>query len=91
MYNDILLVLLMRRRIHSLRNLTLLGEANMEAIRQRIIDIENLDDNATWTDSGLDELSYYTIELDSDVPGGAVDFIAGAMATLHRVNGPHLG
>ena len=91
MYNDILLVLLMRRRIHSLRNLTLLGEANMEAIRQRIIDIENLDDNATWTDSGLDELSYYNIDLYNDVPGGAVNFIAGAMATLHRVNGPHLG
>ena len=78
------------RRIHSLRNLTLLGEANMEAIRQRIIDIENLDDNATWTDSGLDELSYYNIDLYNDVPGGAVNFIAGAMATLHRVNGPHL-
>lgn len=68
----------------------MLGEANMEAIRQRIIDIEKLDSNANWTDSGLDELSYYNIELYSDVPGGPVNFIAGAMATLHRVNGPHV-
>jgi hypothetical protein len=76
--------------IHSKKNLTLLGEANMEAIRQRIIEIEKLDSNANWTDSGLDELSYYNIELYSDIDGGAVNFIAGAMATLHRVNGPHL-
>ena len=68
----------------------MLGEANMEAIRQRIIEIEKLDSNANWTDSGLDELSYYNIELYSDIDGGAVNFIAGAMATLHRVNGPHL-
>lgn len=80
----------MSKKIHSLRNLTLLGEANMEAIRQRIIDIENLDDDASWTREGLDELSYYNIELYSDIDGGAVNFIAGAMATLHRVNGPHL-
>lgn len=68
----------------------MLGEANMEAIRQRIIEIENLDDDANWTREGLDELSYYNIELYSDIDGGAVNFIAGAMATLHRVNGPHL-
>jgi hypothetical protein len=80
----------MSKRIHSIKNLTVLGEANMEAIRQRIIDIEKLDSNANWTDSGLDELSYYNIELYSDVPGGPVNFIAGAMATLHRVNGPHV-
>jgi sulfate adenylyltransferase subunit 1 (EFTu-like GTPase family) len=77
-------------RIHSLKNLTKLGEADMEAIRQRIIDIENLDDDATWTESGLNELSFYDIELYKDVPGGAVHFIGGAMATLHRINGPHL-
>lgn len=80
----------MSKKIHNLRNLTLLGEANMEAIRQRIIEIENLDDDANWTREGLDELSYYNIELYSDIDGGAVNFIAGAMATLHRVNGPHL-
>ena len=80
----------MSKKIHSIKNLTLLGEANMEAIRQRIIEIEKLDSNANWTDSGLDELSYYNIELYSDIDGGAVNFIAGAMATLHRVNGPHL-
>ena len=77
-------------RIHSLKNLTKLGEADMEAIRQRIIDIENLDDEATWTESGLNELSFYDIDLYRDVPGGAVHFIGGAMATLHRINGPHL-
>ena len=77
--------------IHSKKNLMRLGEANIEAIRQRIINIEKLDSDVKWTDSGLDELSYYNIELYNDVPGGAVEFIAGAMATLHRVNGPHLG
>ena len=77
-------------RIHSLKNLTKLGEADMEAIRQRIIDIENLDDDANWTESGLNELSFYDIDLYKDVPGGAVHFIGGAMATLHRINGPHL-
>jgi len=77
-------------RIHSLKNLTKLGEADMEAIRQRIIDIENLDDDANWTESGLNELSFYDIDLYRDVPGGAVHFIGGAMATLHRINGPHL-
>lgn len=80
----------MTRRIHSIKNLTLLGEANMEAIRRRVCEIESLDKDSRWTDSGLDELSYYNIELYEDVPGGPVRFIAGAMATLHRVNGPHL-
>ena len=80
----------MTRRIHSIKNLTLLGEANMEAIRRRVCEIEKLDMGSSWTDSGLDELSYYNIELYGDVPGGPVNFIAGAMATLHRVNGPHL-
>ena len=77
-------------RIHSLKNLSKLGEADMEAIRQRMIDIENLDDDANWTESGLNELSFYNIDLYRDVPGGAVHFIGGAMATLHRRNGPHL-
>ena len=80
----------MSKRIHSIKNLTLLGEANMEAVRRRVCEIEKLDMGSSWTDSGLDELSYYNIELYRDVPGGAIDFIAGAMATLHRVNGPHL-
>ena len=80
----------MSKRIHSVKNLTLLGEANMEAIRRRVCEIESLDKDSRWTDSGLDELSYYNIELYGDVPGGAIDFIAGAMATLHRVYGPHL-
>ena len=80
----------MSKRIHSIKNLTLLGEDNIEAIRRRVCEIENLDMESSWTDSGLDELSYYNIELYSDVPGGPVNFIAGAMATLHRVNGPHL-
>lgn len=87
MYNDILLVLLM---IHSRKNLLKLGEANMEAIRRRVCEIEKLDVESSWTTSGLDELSYYNIELYGDVPGGAIEFIAGAMATLHRVNGPHV-
>ena len=78
------------KRIHSLKNLTLLGAANMEAIRERVIEIEGLEPDAEWTREGLDELSYYNIDLYRDVPGGAVNFIAGAMATLHRVNGPHL-
>ena len=91
MYNDYLLDGTMRTdRIHSLKNLSKLGEADMEAIRQRMIDIENLDDDANWTESGLNELSFYDIDLYRDVPGGAVHFIGGAMATLHRVNGPHL-
>lgn len=77
-------------KIHSKKNLTLLGEANMEAIRQRVIEIEKLESDAQWTKEGLNELSYYNIELYSDIDGGAVNFIAGAMATLHRVNGPHL-
>lgn len=80
----------MLKKIHSKKNLTLLGEANIEAIRQRIIEIENLEPDCEWTREGLDELSYYNIELYSDIDGGAVNFIAGAMATLHRVNGPHL-
>ena len=78
------------KRIHSLKNMTLLGQANMEAIRKRVIEIENLEPDAEWTREGLDELSYYNIDLYRDVPGGPVNFIAGAMATLHRVNGPHL-
>ena len=91
MYNDYYLDGTMRtNRIHSLKNLSKLGEADMEAIRQRMIDIENLDDDANWTESGLNELSYYDIDLYRDVPGGAVHFIGGAMATLHRINGPHL-
>jgi len=77
-------------RIHSLKNLSKLGEADMEGIRQRMIDIENLDDDANWTESGLNELSFYDIDLYKDIPGGAIQFIGGAMATLHRVNGPHL-
>ena len=80
----------MSKRIHSIKNLTLLGEANMEAIRQRVIKIERLEPDCEWTREGLDELSYYNIDLYDDVPGGAINFIAGAMATLHRVNGPHL-
>ena len=76
--------------IHSRKNLLKLGEANMEAIRRRVCEIEKLDMESSWTNSGLDELSYYNIELYGDVPGGAINFIAGAMATLHRVNGPHL-
>ena len=80
----------MSKRIHSIKNLTLLGEANMEAIRQRVIEIERLEPDCEWTREGLDELSYSNIDLYRDVPGGPVNFIAGAMATLHRVNGPHL-
>ena len=76
--------------IHSRKNLLKLGEANMEAIRERVIEIERLEPDCEWTREGLDELSYYNIELYDDVPGGAIEFIAGAMATLHRVNGPHL-
>ena len=77
-------------RIHSMKNLQKLGEADMETIRQRIIEIEKLDANANWTRRGLNELSFYDIDLYKDVPGGAVHFIGGAMATLHRINGPHL-
>jgi len=77
-------------RIHSLKNLSKLGEADMEAIRNRIIKIERLDSDANWTESGLNELSFYDIDLYKDIPGGAIQFIGGAMATLHRVNGPHL-
>ncbi len=77
-------------RIHSLKNLSKLGEADMEAIRNRIIKIEKLDSDANWTESGLNELSFYDIDLYKDIPGGAIQFIGGAMATLHRVNGPHL-
>jgi hypothetical protein len=77
-------------KIHSKKNLLRLGEDNIEAIRRRVCEIEKLDMGSSWTDSGLDELSYYNIELYSDVPGGPVNFIAGAMAMLHRVNGPHV-
>ena len=81
---------IMREKIHSMKNLQKLGEADMEAIRKRIIEIEKLDANANWTPRGLNELSFYDIDLYRDIPGGAVHFIGGAMATLHRINGPHL-
>ena len=55
----------------------------------QIIGLANYTD-AQWTASGIEELSYYDIDLYRDVPHGATNFIAGAMATLDRVNGPHL-
>ena len=44
--------------------------------------------SAVWTEQGLIELSYYDPELYRNVPGGACNFIAGALSTLHKVNGP---
>lgn len=51
--------------------------------------ISGMSDSVVWTDSGLAELANYNYELYKDVEGGPIAFIAGAMATLHNVNGPH--
>ena len=66
-------------------------ETEMEMIRIRgcqiVEDIKSYT-SAVWTEQGLIELSYYDPELYRDVPGGACNFIAGALSTLHKVNGP---
>jgi len=62
-------------------------------IRSRILlraaKLSGLSDSVVWTESGLTELGNYNYELYKDVDGGPINFIAGAMATLHKVNGPH--
>ena len=66
-------------------------ETEMEMIRIRgcqIVDDIKSYTSAVWTEQGLIELSYYDPELYRDVPGGACNFIAGALSTLHKVNGP---
>ncbi len=50
--------------------------------------ISGMSDCVTWTDTGLEELAHYKYELYQDTHGGPIAFIAGAMATLHKVNGP---
>ena len=66
-------------------------ETEIEMIRIRgcqIVDDIKSYTSAVWTEQGLIELSYYDPELYRDVPGGACNFIAGALSTLHKVNGP---
>ena len=66
-------------------------ETEMKMIRIRgcqIVDDIKSYTSAVWTEQGLIELSYYDPELYRDVPGGACNFIAGALSTLHKVNGP---
>ena len=65
------------------------SELDMIRIRgcQIVEDIRNYT-GTVWTVQGLKELSYYDIDLYRDAPGGACNFIAGALSTLHKVNGP---
>ena len=66
-------------------------ETEIEMIRIRgcqIADDIKSYTSAVWTEQGLIELSYYDPELYRDVPGGACNFIAGALSTLHKANGP---
>ena len=66
-------------------------DTEMKMIRIRgcqIVDDIKSYTSAVWTEQGLIELSYYDPELYRDVPGGACNFIAGALSTLHKVNGP---
>ena len=66
-------------------------ETELEMIRIsgfKIVDDISIYTSAVWTEQGLIELSYYDPELYRDVPGGACNFIAGALSTLHKVNGP---
>ena len=66
-------------------------DTEIEMIRIRgcqIVDDIKSYTSAVWTEQGLIELSYYDPELYRDVPGGACNFIAGALSTLHKVNGP---
>ena len=65
------------------------SELDMIRIRgcQIVEDIRNYT-GTVWTVQGLRELSYYDIDLYRDAPGGACNFIAGALSTLHKVNGP---
>ena len=74
------------------KNIRKLSEGEFKDITIRLAQIIGLADymNAQWTASGIEELSYYDIDLYRDTPHGATNFIAGAMATLHKVNGPHL-
>ena len=66
-------------------------DTEMEMIRIRgsqiVDDIKNYT-STVWTEQGLIELSYYDPQLYRDVPGGACNFIAGALSTLHKINGP---
>ena len=65
------------------------SELDMIRIRgcQIVEDIKNYT-GTVWTVQGLRELSYYDIDLYRDAPGGACNFIAGALSTLHKINGP---
>lgn len=65
------------------------SEIDMIRIRGcQIVDSVNNYTSAVWTEQGLNELSYYDPALYRDAPGGACNFIAGALSTLHKVNGP---
>jgi len=74
------------------KNIRKLSEGEFTDITIRLAQIIGMTNykNAQWTNSGIEELSYYDIDLYRDVPHGATNFIAGALATLHKVNGPHL-
>ena len=66
-------------------------DSEIDGIRIRGCQIvEDIKDytGTVWTEQGLRELQYYDPELYRDVPGGTINFIAGAMAVLHKVNGP---
>jgi len=66
-------------------------DAELDGIRIRACQIvDDIKDytGTVWTEQGLIELSYYDPELYRDVPGGTINFIAGAMSVLHKVNGP---
>ena len=70
-----------RSRLH--KNIMKLGYAKLNDLRINLSKRKGLDPNNTrWTEQGLAELKHYDIDLGYDV-----EFIAGALATLDRVNG----
>ena len=70
-----------RSRLH--KNIMKLGYAKLNDLRINLSKRKGLDPNSTrWTEQGLAELKHYDIDLGYDI-----EFIAGALATLDRVNG----
>lgn len=65
------------------KNIMKLGYAKLDDLRINLSKRKGLDPNKTkWTEQGLAELKHYDIDLGYDI-----EFIAGALATLDRVNG----
>jgi len=67
-----------------------MGLSSQQASRilLRAAKISGMSDAVRWTEQGIEELSHYNIKLYEDVDGGPINFIAGAIAVLHNVNGP---